>query len=55
VLDLFTGIRMYVGSGLHDRGRKICNYTLFFRSDGALPADGFAGKTSKSIPIESMT
>jgi hypothetical protein len=53
VLDLSTGIRIYVGNGLHDRDRKIYNYTPFFRLDGALSVDGFAGKTIESISIKS--
>jgi hypothetical protein len=55
VLDLSIRARVYVGRRLHDRGRKICSYTPFFRPDGALPADGSAGKTSESIPTGSTT
>jgi len=52
VLDLSIGTRVYVRNRLHDRDRKIYNYTLFFRSDGALPADGFVKKTGKPIPTK---
>jgi hypothetical protein len=55
VLDLSIRARIYVRSGLHDRGRKIYSYMLFFRPDGALPADRSAEKTDKPIPIRSAT
>jgi hypothetical protein len=54
VLDLFTRAKVYVKNRLYDRGRKICNYTSFFKSDGILPANESAGKTGESIPTESI-
>jgi hypothetical protein len=51
MLNLFTGIKMYMGSRLHDRDRKIRNYTSFFRLDGILPTDGLTRKTVKPISI----
>jgi hypothetical protein len=53
VLDLSIRVRIYVRSRLYDRDWKIYNYTLFFRPDRALPADGSAGKTGKPIPARS--
>jgi hypothetical protein len=55
MLDLSTGIRIYVRSRLHDKGRKIRNYTSFFRLDGILPTNGLTRKTTKSIPIRETT
>jgi hypothetical protein len=55
VLNLSIRVRVYVGSRLHDRGRKVCSNTLFFRSDGVLPVDGFVGKTGKPILIKAAT
>jgi hypothetical protein len=55
VLDLFTGIRIHVGSRLHDRGRKIRNYTLFFRPDGILPTNGFIREKAELISIRKTT
>jgi hypothetical protein len=55
VLNLSTGTRMYIKRRLHNRDRKIYSYTPFFRLDGVLPADGFAGKTSESILTKSTT
>ena len=52
MLDLFTGIRIYLASRLHDGNKKVRSYTLFFRLNGALPADGSAETTVKSIPIK---
>jgi hypothetical protein len=47
-----TGIRMYVESQLHDRGRKIRSYTPFFRLDGTLLTNGLIRKTAKPIPTK---
>jgi hypothetical protein len=52
MLDLPIRIRLYVGSRLHDKGKKIRNYTLFFRPDRILPANGFIRKKVKPIPTE---
>jgi hypothetical protein len=51
VLNLFTGIRMHVGSRLYNRDRKIRSGTLFFRPNRILPADESAGTTAEPIPI----
>jgi hypothetical protein len=51
VLDLSTGIRLYVKSRLYNGDRKIRSNTLFFRSDGILPIDGFTREKVKPIPI----
>jgi hypothetical protein len=55
VLDLSIGIRIYVRSRLHDRDKKIRNYTLFFRPDGILLTNGFIKKTIKPISIRKTT
>jgi hypothetical protein len=55
ILDLSTGIKMHVRSRLHDKNRKIRNYTLFFRLDGTLPTDRFIKKKAKPIPIKKTT
>jgi hypothetical protein len=52
MLDLSTGIRVYLASRLHDENKKVRNYTPFFRLNEILPADGSAGTTVKSIPIK---
>jgi hypothetical protein len=52
MLDLSTGTRIYVRSRLHDKGKKIRNYTPFFRPDGTLPTDGLIKKTTEPIPIK---
>jgi hypothetical protein len=54
VLDLFTGTRMYVRSRLHDRDKKIRSYTLFFKSDGILPANGFIREKTEPIPVKKI-
>jgi hypothetical protein len=51
LLDLPTGIRLYVGSRLHNKDRKVRSYTPFFRLNGTLPTNGLTGKEIKSIPI----
>ena len=51
VLDLLTGTRLYLGSRLYYRGRKIRGCTLFFRLDGTLPTDGFIREKIEPIPI----
>jgi hypothetical protein len=53
MLDLSIRAKVYVGNKLYDRGRKIYNYTPFFRPDRILPANGFVGKTGKPIPTKS--
>jgi hypothetical protein len=55
MLDLSTRTKMYLRGQLHDKSRTIRNYTSFFKPNGALPADGFAEKTVKSILTESTT
>jgi hypothetical protein len=55
VLNLPAGIKMYVGSRLHDRDRKIRSCTLFFRPDGILPADGFIREKTEPIPAKKIT
>jgi hypothetical protein len=52
MLDLPIGTKVYLVSRLYDGNRKVRNYTLFFRLNGALPADGFAGTTVESISIK---
>jgi hypothetical protein len=54
VLDLPTGTKMHVKSRLHDKDRKVRNYTLFFRSDGILPADGFIREKTEPIPVRKI-
>jgi hypothetical protein len=55
MLDLSTGIRVYLISRLHDRGRKVRNYTPFFRPNGTLPANGLTRKKIKPIPTGQIT
>jgi hypothetical protein len=55
VLDLPTGTKLYVGSRLHDKNRKIRSDTLFFRPNGILPANGLTKKKVKSILIKQIT
>jgi hypothetical protein len=52
MLDLSTGIRVYLRGQLCDRRRKVYGCALFFKLNGALPADGFAGKTVESLLIK---
>jgi hypothetical protein len=55
VLDLFIRIKIYVESRLHDKGRKIRSYTLFFRPDGILLTDGLIKETTEPIPTKETT
>jgi hypothetical protein len=55
MLDLSTGTKIYVESRLHDRSRKIRNYTLFFRPDETLPTNGLTKKTAEPISIKKTT
>jgi hypothetical protein len=55
VLNLPTGIKIYVRSRLHDKDRKVRSYTPFFRPDGILPADGLTKKETEPIPTEEIT
>jgi hypothetical protein len=52
MLDLFTETRVYLASRLHDEGRKVRSYTLFFRLNGILPANGLTREKVKPIPTE---
>jgi hypothetical protein len=52
MLDLPTKIRLYVESRLHDKNKKVRNYTPFFKSDGILPANGLIREKVKPIPIK---
>jgi hypothetical protein len=52
VLDLPTGTRLYVKGQLYNKNKEIRSYTLFFRSDGILPANGLTKKKIKPIPIK---
>jgi hypothetical protein len=54
VLDLPTGIRLYLNNRLYDRDREIRSDTLFFRLDGILPANGLIKKKVKPIPTEKI-
>jgi hypothetical protein len=54
MLDLLTGIRLYVRDKLHDRGRKVRSYTLFFRLNGILRTNGLTKKKVKSISIKEI-
>jgi hypothetical protein len=54
ILNLPTGIRLYVRNRLHDRDRKIRSDTLFFRLNEILPADGLIKKKTKPIPAEKI-
>jgi hypothetical protein len=51
VLDLPTGIRLYLNSRLYYRDRKIRSGTSFFKPDGILPTDGFIREKVEPIPI----
>jgi hypothetical protein len=55
ILNLLTGIKLYVRGRLHDRDRKIRSGTSFFRLNGILPADGFIRKKTKPIPAREIT
>ena len=55
VLNLPTGIRMYLVSRLHDGSRKVRSYTPFFILNGAFPVDGSVGTTVKPIPTKLIT
>jgi hypothetical protein len=43
-----------VGSQLHDKGKKIRSYTLFFRLGGILPINGFIREKTEPIPAEKI-
>jgi hypothetical protein len=55
ILDLPTGIRLYVRGRLHDKGRKIRSGTSFFRPNRALPADGLTKTKTEQIPVRKIT
>jgi hypothetical protein len=55
VLNLPTGTRIYVKNRLYDRNRKIRNYTLFFRLDKILPANGLTKKKTEPISAKKIT
>jgi hypothetical protein len=55
VLNLLTGTRLYLGSRLYYRDRKIRSCTSFFRPDGTLFTDGFIREKVKPIPIKKIT
>ena len=52
VLDLPTGIRLYLSSRLYDKDREIRSDTLFFKLNGILPANGLTKKKVKPILTE---
>jgi hypothetical protein len=55
VLDLSTGIKIYVGSRLYDKDKKIRSCTLFFKPDGTLSTDGLIREKVEPIPIKKTT
>jgi hypothetical protein len=50
ILNLSTRTGMCLRGRLHNKDRKVRSHTLFFRIDGALPANGFIRETVKPIP-----
>ena len=55
VLDLPTGIRLYVKNRLYNRGRKVRSCALFFRPNGILPTNGLIREKVKSILTGEIT
>jgi hypothetical protein len=55
VLDLSTGIKIYVGGRLHDKDKKIRSNTPFFRLNGTLLINGLIRETTEPIPIKKIT
>jgi hypothetical protein len=51
ILDLPPGIRLHSRNRLHDKNRKICSRTLFFRLNEILCTNGFTKEKIKPIPI----
>jgi hypothetical protein len=45
---------MYLASRLHDRDRKVRNYTPFFRLNGTLPANGLIREKTEPIPVKKI-
>jgi hypothetical protein len=50
MLDLSTRTKLYLRDRLHDRNKKVRSDTPFFKSNGALPADGLTKKKTEPIP-----
>jgi hypothetical protein len=44
-----------VKSRLHDKDKEIRSYTLFFKLNETLPADGLTREKTKPIPIGKIT
>jgi len=55
ILDLSARTRLHLRNKLHDRGRKVCNGTSFFRPNRILPADESAGTTAEPISTGQIT
>jgi hypothetical protein len=54
VLDLLTGTRLYLGSRLYYKSRKVRSCTLFFRPDRTLPTNGFIKEKVKPVPTREI-